>query len=312
MSMIRIALALALLAGTAGADVTAAARAFSEGQAAQLAGDYERAAQHYELAYSIVPSKEALRSAVRARMLASQLPRAATLAEVLLASYGGDPPSVKLANEVLAEARSKLARVGLKCAAGCTIAVDARAVTLAPAPKHAFYLASGKHSIEVTFEGNLSVSRDIDAQPGVEIDLTIEKPAPKVEPPPPPPPHQDQPPPPPPHQEQLPPPPPPPATRRELPMVIPIAGGATTLVLAGLTTWAGVATWNEHDKYVANPTDAVYNQGRTLQLRTNVLLTSTIAVGVGTALVCLLYRREVPVAAQVDANGGSVAIGWKF
>ncbi|MBC7975135.1 MAG: hypothetical protein H7138_09135, partial [Myxococcales bacterium] len=52
---------------TAHADVSAAARAFSDGQAAQLEGNHERAAQSFELAFNIAPAREALRSAVRAR-----------------------------------------------------------------------------------------------------------------------------------------------------------------------------------------------------------------------------------------------------
>ena len=98
-------LLVAALAGSAHADVTAAARAFQEGQVAQLAGDYDRAAQDYELAYTIAPTKEALRSAVRARMQGQQLPRAASLAELLLANYADDAASVKLANEVIKEAK---------------------------------------------------------------------------------------------------------------------------------------------------------------------------------------------------------------
>ena len=157
-------LLVAALAGTAHADVNAAGRAFSEGQAAQLAGDYDRAAQNYELAYSIVPSKEALRSAVRARMLGQQLPRAATLAEILLASYADDAASVTLANEVIAQAKSKLARVQLKCSAPCTAAIDGKGATLTAATVQALYVPQGVHDLDIVFEGDVSVKRKVDGE----------------------------------------------------------------------------------------------------------------------------------------------------
>src|SRR5215471_1222148 len=110
---LRAALVAAVLglASQAHADVSAAARAFSDGQSAQLEGDYDRAAQLFELAYANAPSKEALRSAVRARQQAGQLARAATLAEILLARHGDDSTSAKLASDVIAEARPKFGRI---------------------------------------------------------------------------------------------------------------------------------------------------------------------------------------------------------
>src|SRR5690348_3074599 len=65
-------------------DVSAAANAFSRAQKAELGGDHEAAAELYELADSLAPAPEALRSALKARKSAGQLGAAAVLAEALL------------------------------------------------------------------------------------------------------------------------------------------------------------------------------------------------------------------------------------
>jgi hypothetical protein len=305
-------LLVAALAGTAHADVNAAAKAFSEGQAAQLAGDYDRAGENYELAYSIVPSKEALRSAVRARMLGKQLSRAASLAEILLASYASDPASVKLANEVLAQARAKLARVQLACSTACTAAVDGKAATIATATSHAFYVAQGAHELEVDFEGDLSVKRKLDGEPGGTIELKIEKPAPRIETPPPPP--VTPPPPPPLVKREESPPPPPPEKHGGLPKWVAIGGGIATLGFAGLTTWSGLDTWSAHDAYAKNPTDAAFDAGVKKQDRTNELAATTFVLGAGTAVVAIFFTKwhADDSSVQLAPTGNGVSLSGRF
>ncbi|HZJ65498.1 MAG TPA: hypothetical protein VFD36_18440, partial [Kofleriaceae bacterium] len=164
------------LGSTARADVSTAARAFADGQSAQLEGDYDHAAQSFELAFSNAPSKEALRSAVRARKLAGQLARAATLAEVLLVQYGSDATSAKLAGEIIAEARLKLGRVTVSCSAKCSLAVDGRAMSMPPAETLVLYLQAGRHTIEATFEDGRSAARELAAVAGANDELELELP----------------------------------------------------------------------------------------------------------------------------------------
>src|SRR5205085_929675 len=104
----------------------------------------------------IAPTKEALRSAVRASQLGGQLARAATLSEVLLAKYGDDPASAKLATEVIGEARPKLGRIALTCPTGCTVAIDGKAISVMRDEHQAFYLVPGARTIEVVFEGDIA------------------------------------------------------------------------------------------------------------------------------------------------------------
>jgi len=259
------------------ADVAAAARAFADGQAAQLEGNFERAAQDFELAYHIAPSKEALRSAVRARQASGQLPRAATLAQLLLTQYPDDLASSRLANDVLGEARLKLGRVSIACSPPCTVTIGGRATSLSAARAHVVFVAPGPQRIIATFEGDQAVAREVTLAAGDDVALSVAGP----------------------------PPPEPPAVRPALAPARPLAtddrgglspavavtGGIVTLGLAGLATWSGLDTRRAHDAYVAAPTPAGFSDGRSKQLRTNLLLGGAAAAGVATALVAIFWTR---------------------
>lgn len=275
------ALLVTIVAGWLGArdaraDIAAAARAFADGQAAQLEGNFERAAQDFELAYHIAPSKEALRSAVRARQATGQLPRAATLAQLLLTQYPDDLASSRLANDVLGEARLKLGRIALTCAPQCTLTIGGRATSLSAARAHVVFVAPGTQRIIATFEGDQAVARELTLAAGDDVALSVAAP--------------------------------PPPDRRVAPLAGParplgtsdrgglrpafaITGGIVTLALAGLTTWSGLDTRRAHDAYVAAPTPAGFSDGRSKQLRTNVLLGGAAAAGVATVLVAVFWTR---------------------
>lgn len=290
------------LATPAHADISAAARAFSDAQAAQLEGNYERAAQSYELAFHIAPSKEALRSAVRARQLANQLPRAAMLAQVLLEQYGDDDASARIAADVLAEARVKLARIAVNCHQPCTLALGGRAISLNPAPNHVVFATPGRHVLDISFDGDRAVTRELTLKSGDDVALPIDPPP--VKPPPP--------------SSAAPPAPPAHRDGHALPSYWAISGAAATVLLAGVTTWSGVDTNRAHDAYVRTPTDQGWDDGRTKQLRTNILLGTTIATGVATALVAVLWTRwsdpaaHPEVAVTPGSGGATLSFGGRF
>src|SRR5262245_10973893 len=98
-----------------GSDVAAAARAFAQGQAAELRGQHEEAARLYELAFHVAPTPEALRSAVRCWHRAGVRARAATLAELLVSRYSADTLARDLARMVLTDTRRTLARWAIDC-----------------------------------------------------------------------------------------------------------------------------------------------------------------------------------------------------
>ncbi|HEY0484451.1 MAG TPA: hypothetical protein VGD37_43320 [Kofleriaceae bacterium] len=295
------------LGSAAHADVSAAARAFADGQTAQLEGDYDHAAQSFELAFSNAPSKEALRSAVRARKLAGQLARAATLAEVLLVQYASDAASTKLAGEVIAEARPKLGRVTVSCRAKCSLAISGRAMSLPPAESRVLYLQAGRHTVEATFDDGRTATREIAAVAGADSQIELEAPPPSpvaspVQP----------------AVQPAAAPKPEPAEPRGLRPLVALTGGAVAVGLAGVGIWSGLDTRKAHDAYVANPTHAAFTEGRSKQLRTNVLFGSAIAVGVTSAVVAIWWTRwgsgEAPPAVSLaaTAGGGLVTYGASF
>jgi hypothetical protein len=300
------ALAIAALTASpslARADVNAASRAFSDGQAAQLAGDYERAAQSFELAYSIMPSKEALRSAVRAHQQASRLPRAATLAEVLLRDFSSDTASVELAKAVIAEARPKLGRLEITCSAPCTAALDQRALGLGEGVVHVVYVTAGKLEVDVTFADKQTVHRSASVVIGKQLALAFDAPPPVVEAAP----RTDD--------------GPVRSARRGrgLPPAVPIALGVVAVGLGGVGIWSGLDTNKAHDAYVENPTHEAFEEGRSKQLRTNLLFAGAGVVGLGAVAVAIFWtnwggdREEMPpVAVSPTAGGATLSFQGSF
>lgn len=292
MPAVKLVLALVLVVSApVYADATAASRAFSEGQAAQLAGDYDRAAQSFELAFSIQPSKEALRSAVRARLLGGQQQRAATLAEVLLAMYGDDETSTKLAKEAIAEAKPKLARIAIKCGAPCTIAIGGRAASLVPATSHAIYLSPGNAAIQISFETG-EAKREVAVKAGEDSTLDIPKPESKTTPV---------------NVEE------PSVTTSRPPSgvspVVPLVGLGITVALGGVTIALGVDTLNAHKAYVEDPTDEAFDAGRGKQLRTNIMLGVTGVFALATAATAIFWTNWRGTQPTVNATGESATVG---
>ena len=302
-ALLAVSILIATLGSTARADVSAAARAFADGQTAQLEGDYDHAAQSFELAFSNAPSKEALRSAVRARKLAGQLARAATLAEVLLVQYASDATSTKLAGEVIAEARPKLGRVTVSCRAKCSLAISGRAMSLPPADSRVLYLQPGPQTVEATFDDGRTAAREIAAVAGADSQIELE---------PPPPPTALSP------TRPAAAPKPAPAQPRGLSPLVALTGGAVAVGLAGVGIWSGLDTNKAHDAYVENPTHDAFTEGQSKQLRTNLLLGSAIAVGAASAVVAIWWTRwgsgEAPPAVSIapTAGGGLVTYGASF
>jgi hypothetical protein len=302
-----ISAAIGAAAPAARADVSAAARAFSDGQTAQLEGDYDHAAQSFELAFSNAPSKEALRSAIRARQLAGQLARAATLAELLLVKYADDPPSTKLAGEVIAEARPKLGRIAVACAPRCALAIGGRAMSLPPADAQVVYVAAGRHTLEATFDDARTATREIAAVAGADHEVRLVPAAPAAAAAPLAPPGADA------------------TVKRErtdttprgLPRMVPLVGAAVAVGLAGVGVWSGLDTNKAHDAYARNPTHEGFTAGESKQLRTNILFGSAIAVGAATAVVAIWWTRwsggEAPtVAVTPSSDGALVTYGRRF
>ncbi|HEX7842994.1 MAG TPA: hypothetical protein VF469_36225 [Kofleriaceae bacterium] len=103
-----------------------------------------------------------------------------------------------------------------------------------------------------------------------------------------------------------------------LPPLVPLAGGAVAVGLASAGIWSGLDTSKAHDAYVKNPTHEVFTQGRSKQLRTNILFGSAVAVGATSAVLAIWWTHwgsgETPPAVSLApmAGGGLVTYGASF
>lgn len=270
--------------------IKAAAEEFDRGRRAYLAKDFEQAALHFENANRDAPRAETLRLAIRARRDAKQLARAATLAAIVQQRYPDDAPSMQYAKETLDAASPHLQQYAIDCNVDCAIAADGRVVSQSDALHHRIFLDPGAHDLGVSFGEGRSTAKKIDAKKGGKDSLAFEAPpAPKVEPPPPVDPNRDKPPPPPSG--------PPPSEKPFGPLVF-FVGAGLTLAAGGATVWSGIDTQN------APGTDAVrrecagkdescpaYQEGQDKELRTNVLIGSTIGLGVVTGVIGLFFTQ---------------------
>lgn len=283
------------------AETAAAARAFRAGQKAQLLGRYEEAAEKYELADELIPTTEALRSALRARLAAGNLTMAAAHAQSLLRrcearSCRAYPVSV------LKDLRRKLTRVSLACLKPCRVAVNGRPLLGKVSKRHRFYVRPGRSEVVAIFESS-SVVLAVTGVAGQRVSVAAD--APPVETPPvatearpvePPPPQVVLP-------NVVPKAPPPaaelaaasPATievvKQEsgLSPVVPLVGYGIAVGLGVAAGWSISDARSAHDAYSAAPTEAGWDDGRSKDLRSNVLLYSAIGTVAISSLVAALW-----------------------
>ncbi len=164
-------------------DVAAAGRAFQTAQRAELAEDYARAAEFYELADSLVPSPEALRSALRARREAGQNAIAAGHAEALIERYPNDDDSRELARAALEEVREDLARVRVLCGEiACRIVVDGQTVIIQRDTDHIFYVDPGTHAVSAEYPNGTTDPSELRVEARANASLEFESPPPPAEP----------------------------------------------------------------------------------------------------------------------------------
>lgn len=281
----------------------AAAVEYDAGRRAYIAADYASAATHFENAFHDAPRAEALRSAIRAHKAAKDMARASTLAALALERYPGDGPTSQLAREVLDEGVPRLGALLVTCAPACGVAVDGRAVTLEDAENARVYVEPGRHAVSVGWSDGGRRAVNVEAKAGAKESLRFEAPPREAKGP-------DRP-----NGENgkgdkggdgtaRPEPP------REKPLspVVFFVGAGLTVAAAGITVWSGLDTLNNPGPDAVRAQCAglgeacpAYQTGRDAQLRTNVLLGGTAALGVATAAVGLFFT-------QWTGGGTSVAV----
>lgn len=277
-----------------------AAAAYTAGSRAFAQGDYSTAAEYFETADRTVPSAQAAVQAIRAHRGARSIDhdaRAATLAQRLLVRFATDTRVTGYAYHVIDELSPTLGRLTVHCG-GCDLAVDDR--TSEPD----VFLSPGRHRVRAAW-GTRVATRVVDLTAGGTERVTLE--APLTEIPLPPavditPPAQNT-------VTQSPeterldterPPvlqPPPTAPQSTAPPpsglspAVFITGSVVTAGLGAALIWSALDTLDGRDAYVQNPTVAGLDDGRSRELRTNVLIGATAGVGLATIVVGAFFTR---------------------
>ncbi|MCH9685216.1 MAG: hypothetical protein K0V04_27520 [Deltaproteobacteria bacterium] len=258
-------------------DIGAAAEAFSHGQRAELAHDYARAAEFYELADDLAPRPEPLRSAAKNRLAAGEQATAATRALELQRRYPDSDASRRLAAAILDETAASLTRVRARCDRPCVLSADGQAIADERALSHVFFLDPGEHAVVASFEPGQQHTLPVEGTAGADAELRFVAPVTtsadsevvpgEVAP-----------------DDGRPAKPPPTGVRRLSPVYFAI-GAVVTAGLGGATIWSGLDVLDQDRIYNDEPTKARYDQGRSAERRTNLLIGFTAAAGVATGVV---------------------------
>ena len=279
-------------------DVAAAANAFSRAQRAELAGDHERAAQLYELADSIAPTPEAMRSALRARMSAGQHALAATRAEALLARYPDDEESKTLAEKTLAEVSKELGRYEVSCRPKpCVVLVDGEVAGTKALETHVVYLEPGAHELAAAFGERHTPPRKLDVQADERQSVSFD------EPPPPPKPKVDV-------VQDVPDPSAAPQGSGISPVFF-VAGATLTAGLGIFTVWSGIDTLDKREAYDKNRTQSGFEEGQDLERRTNILIAATSVAAAATITLAIFtdWSGSDDGAEQLPARAPRLGVG---
>jgi len=262
----------------------AAAAEFDLGDRAYQRRDYEVAAAHFEAAFQQAAHPDPLELAIKARIRAGTLPRAATLSAIALERYPERKELAALARGALEEARKKLHEVSLVCVPSCAMAIDGRLLWRDDVDRFRVYVEAGSHTVVASWTAPTRTrAATLNASAGMRDTLVLEAPPPP-EPPRPvvlastaPAPADAA-----------------PRRRRPLPPVVFFAGlGLTAAGVAATAVSAAVATSDPGADVVRErcrglgATCPEYQAGEAAELRTNVLLVSTIAIAAATAVVGL-------------------------
>jgi len=286
-----------------------AARTFSEGQAAFKAGDFRLAAERFEAAWRLKPHHSPLWNAARSWEAAGEPARAANLYDRFLRDA---PPGSKDRNRAttfLKQAGEKLGRLLLHAEGLTDLRVDKK-----PVEEGTIYVDPGEHLVEA-HAGEATVSENARLVAGSTVSVFL-KPPPPAAPPPPPPQVTEKP------ADATPTTSPRPAlvTRAPEPergvthIVVPVVSAALALGAGGVTLWSGLDTLAQRDRFKTNPSQANLDTGRSMQLRTNVLIgvsAGLAALTVATAIILNLPDSSSS-SAQLFVGPGGLAMRGVF
>ncbi len=289
----------------------AAEAAYDRGSQAFRGGDYPTAARWYETANELAPSANALIQAMRSHQRAGNHQRAGTLALDLIDRYG--ERMERHARPVVDEVAPTAVRVDVTCD-GCSLVVDGEAEG-----RRSFFLRPDTdHLIVARFESG-DVEDHVMGGPGEQRELTFEPPAVEGD--------TDG------GADDVTAPfPDPDADTRGgrdtggrgggdprpvepsggISPVFAIVGSVLTVGAGAALAWSGLDTLDARDDYEQAPTRQKLEDGRDLELRTNILIGATAGLGALTILFLALTdfggEEEGTEAALVPLPEGGVAL----
>lgn len=259
-------------------DLRIAADRFDEGRSSFRVGAFAEAAEHFEAADARAPSVSALGLAMRSRAEAGHFAKASTLAELVLVRHPEQTELVEQANGFIAAHRSEFGRLDIECATRCELIVDKKLVHGQALSLWHVHVEGGPHDVVANLADGSVVAAKVTVLNGESASVHLEPPPKPVAAPP----------------VVLPNPAPPAEVVltervRLAPLYFWIGVGATT-VLTGATVWSGIDTlYNPGQDAVRDACAGLdtncplYQEGQRKELRTNILLGSTLVVGLATA-----------------------------
>jgi len=253
------------------ASVERAHAAYERAAADYDAGRYQAAAEGFARADELAPNPTALQMGVTAAVRADDAELGMTLVE------RADQRGLRGTNPAVETARQRFAdRVGsviVACPSACTVTIDG--ISMAPGVRR--WVVVGPHEVDVDVGGTLqSFPIGVQPQPPVTVQARLPAGTASVSP------------------AAAPSPLAPSAPEAPTSGLSPIwfwAGAAITLGLAGTSIASSLDTIHQHDVFLRDPTNAGASDGRSAQLRTNILWGATAAAAAATVLVGVVFVR---------------------
>lgn len=285
-------------------DRAKAADAYDQGTSAYLGGRYELAAHWFERAYRLVPNSAALLQAIRAQSKAGNVIRAANLGMLMKERYPTDTRGMSTAREAIEAAKPVAVLVVPTCDKECTLELDGAVIQY----ETFFVSAEIDHVLKGGFDtGETTVLVSGDAGTTERVSLVA----------------------------PLPPPPPP------IPRWAFFSSLGATVALGAVTVWSGIDANNGVNAFEAaartasspgindsgSPTpaeeaEALLDNGRKRERRTNVLIGVTAGMAASTAVLGIFtnWKKEsrepsakhIEPAVGVTNRGGAFTLKGRF
>jgi hypothetical protein len=214
------------------------------------------------------------------------------------------------------DAERALSRVIVRLTDPAREKVELDGAPLEPGAPGELSLDPGTHHVRIISGASIVMDQDVDLSPGERVELRVGERSRRIDVvvvPDAPPPKK---------AADSPPPPPRPATHgaRPLPPVWFIAGAGATVVLGGLTIWSGLDTQSAYSDYERDlpqlsqaQADERVSSGHSRELRTNLLLASSLVCAAGTAALGIWFVDfSGGPQASVGISPNGVALGGKF